>query len=236
MKLKEKIKLVNHFSWLLPFISFFIGYWIAELFFGAQTITVPKLVGTSITQGIRQLSAQKLNIRIIAEKEDLDLPEGTIISQKPSPSQPIKAQQAIFVVISKKPQLKKTPYLLNKTADHAKNELIKQGIKYKEFNIDSNAPQNMIIAQYPAPKEPINGPVYIYKAVSPEQKFIFPSLKDRPFEEIQSFLARYNIKSTITYKNQSSHENYKVTEQRPLQGTLISLKHPPHVQLHLKAE
>jgi len=214
-------------------MSFFIGYFIAELFFGSKPITVPKLVGTSITQGIRQLSTQKLNIRIVAEKEDPDLPEGTIISQKPSPNQSIKAQQAIFIVISKKPHHKKTPHLLNKTFEQAKNELIKQGIKYKEFSIDSHAPKNMIIAQYPAPEEPINGPICLYKAVSPEQKFIFPILKNRPLEEVKEFLERFNITPTITYKNQKATQSANITEQRPLPGTLISLKHPPHVQLHL---
>ena len=192
-------------------------------------------MGLQVSQAIKCLSERKLNMRIIAEKEDLDLPEGTIVSQKPSPQQPIKPHQAIFVAISKKPLIKQSPDLLGKTIDQVKTELHRKGIKYKELTLQFNTPQNIVAAQNPAPNKQLNGPIYLYKATPQKQKVIFPSLKNRNWEEVKSFFERYNINPVVTYKNKCHHNDYMVIEQRPLAGTLVSLKQPLHVQLHLSA-
>jgi len=233
MKIKEKI-ISLQICWILPFACFLIGYIFATYLFAVKKIEVPQLVGLPISQGLKKLSDYKLNIRIIAEKEDLDLPSGTIISQKPTHRQYVKPQNAIFVVISKKPAHKKTPYLLNKKINQAKDQLSKQTLNYKIFTLPIQAPSNTVIAQYPAPDTPIIGHIYLYQASPSNQLYLFPDLKQRSLNDVLSFLEGYNIKSTITYKNHQTKGQHIITEQRPLPGTLVSLKQTPHVQLHVR--
>jgi len=234
MNIKETIYSLP-MLWLVPFGSFLVGYLFAHYFFAVKTITVPRLVGLPISQGLKKLSDYKLNIRIIAEKEDLDLPTGTIISQKPIHPQQVKAQHAIFVVISKKPEQKKTPHLIGKNIEQAKKELSKLHLNYKIYTLPLPAPHNTVAAQYPAPNAPFVGHIYLYQATAPEHQYILPHLQKRELNDVLSFLERYNIKSTITYQNHSAKDQYIVVEQRPLPGTLISLRHPPHLQLRVQA-
>ena len=219
--------------WILPFLGFMIGYLFAHIFLGTKNLSVPKIIGLPVTQALYTLSSQKLNLQIIAEKEDLDLPEGTIISQKPSPHQNVKPHQAIFVVLSKKPELKKVPLLLGKNINQVKKDLHNKGIKYKDFSLPLNAPLSKVSAQYPAPDQSFNEAIRLFTAHDNEQKFIFPNLKEAGWEDVKSFLERHNINPTLTYKHKKANASYKVVEQRPLPGTLISLKQPIHVQLHL---
>ncbi len=232
MKLKIKFPSYN-FIWLLPFLGFICGYFFARICLNAKNLPVPKIIGLPVTQALFTLSSQKLNLHIIAEKEDLDLPEGTIISQKPSPHQSVKPHQAIFVVLSKKPELKKAPNLLGKNINQVKKELQSKGIKYKEFALPLNTPLHKTSAQYPAPTKPLNEAIRLFKSLDKEQKFIFPNLKECRWEDVKSFLERHDIHPTITYKNKKPKASYTIIEQRPLPGTLISLKEPIHVQLHL---
>lgn len=89
--------------WLMPFASFLIGYQIINIFKNQNEIIVPNFVGKTLNQAIKVASDNNLNLRISAEKEDSQLPEGTIISQIPN-RQKIKPNQSIYLVISKKIQ------------------------------------------------------------------------------------------------------------------------------------
>ena len=234
MNIKEKIYSLS-LLWLIPFILFIIGYSIAHHFFTVKKIAVPHLVGLPIAQGIKKLSDHQLNIRIIAEKEDSDLPAGTIISQKPIANNFVKTQHAIFVAISRKPDAKQMPLFINKKADQVKKELDNLHVVYKIYQLPSRSMPHTILAQSPSFQAALKEPIYVYESTPMQDSYIFPNVKEKSLKNVLSFLEHYNIKPEILYKNHSPKENYQVIEQRPLAGTIISFTNPPNVQLQVQA-
>lgn len=226
------------FIWLVPFGGFAIGYILATLFFSGRSVEVPELVGLTLVQGATRASARQLNIRVIAEKEDRDLPAGTIISQKPLAHQTAKTQQVIYVAISKCPETKKTPSLVGIPHEQATQELNKETIKSHLIPINIPATPNSVIAQCPAANEPLHEPVVLYYAQPTAINYIFPDCTNRSLTEVLEFLAKHELKAAVTYQTpQQPDHTYHVTQQRPLPGTVISVdqtapeKHAPIVQL-----
>ena len=60
--------------WLAPFICFLGGYFIVRSFFHVNTIPTPSVVGRSLHDAFTILSNHNLNIRLLTQKEDPDLP------------------------------------------------------------------------------------------------------------------------------------------------------------------
>jgi len=84
------------FIWIVPFLAFIAGYQVVRLLTHTQTVYVPSVLGLHLTDAIRRLSADQLNVRILAEKEDPDLDEGMIISQTPEQGTLVKPHQSLF--------------------------------------------------------------------------------------------------------------------------------------------
>lgn len=211
------------FIWLVPFGGFAIGYILATLFFSGRSVEVPELVGLTLVQGATRASVCQLSIRVIAEKEDCDLPAGTIISQKPLAHQTAKTQQVVYVAISKCPEAKKTPSLLGITHEQATQELAKESIKSHLVPIGIPATPNTVIAQYPTAQEPLHEPVLLYYAQPKPINYIFPDCINRPLPEVLEFLAKHELKAAVTYqKPQQPSRAYRILQQRPLPGTIIS--------------
>lgn len=209
--------------WLIPFVGFAIGYIFATLFFSSRSVEVPELVGLSLIQGATRASTYQLNIRVIAEKEDRDLPAGTIISQKPLAHQTAKTQQVIYIAISKRPETKKTPALVGISQEQAAQELTQESIKFHLVPINIPTTPNLIIAQYPTAEDPLHEPIVLYCAQPTPTKYIFPDCVNRPLSEVLEFLAHHKLTAAVTYQTpQQPGRVYRVSQQRPLPGTVIS--------------
>jgi len=220
-------KKVFSLFWLIPFAAFVGGYFATRLLFSVSKVPVPLLVGLSLESGIKRASDNQLSVQIIAEKTDSDLQPGTIISQKPLEHQIARQHQVIYIVTAKRPETKKTPDLCGKACEEAAQELEKAGISYKIITLSLSSAKT-IIAQWPAPHEPLMEPIKLYNAQQ-QESFIIPDLSTRPLAEVVSFLEKHQIPTQITYREPA--EAYQVDQQRPLAGTIISLVNPPTIQL-----
>lgn len=160
--------------WLLPFIFFFFGYQSLNLIFYNSHIKTPAVIGMPLIAALEKLSSLNLNTRIISIKEDLHLPEGTVLNQTPSATSFVRSQQTIFLTIaahrdSKKNKIQeeflantflkelKNPYdafilvpsFEGKTAHEVKIALEKKGLPYCFFPTIENCDQKIIVAQKP---------------------------------------------------------------------------------------
>jgi beta-lactam-binding protein with PASTA domain len=97
---------MKKFLWVIPFLSFLSGYLIMSFIYQPKTAKTPSLIGKSVQQALNLAATQGLSLRLIAEKEETDIPAGTIISQNPLPNTHIKAHQAIACIVSKKTEQK----------------------------------------------------------------------------------------------------------------------------------
>ena len=231
-------KYIKDIFWITPFIFFLAGYQFLNVFFYKPTTKAPLLIGKTLPQALVSLSQNNLNMRMIAQREDPDVPAGTIISQTPRAQSAIRPQQTVFLVISKKPVQPLVPDLRNKTATDYAKILKELKLRYRCFPLVSNHPENTCLAQIPTPeKELPAGGAILYIASQDTSSVLFPSFKGKSVEEVKTFLKKYDLTPNIyhTYDTHPSHscKHCKVAEQKPLAGSFVSLKEPFSIQLKI---
>ncbi len=229
-------KYIKDLYWITPFICFILGYQSFSYFFYRSVIQAPPIVGKTLPEAAVILSQHNLNMRMITEQEDADIPAGTIISQTPQAQSAIKPQQTIFFVLSKKPVQPHIPNVLGTTLDEYSKTLRNLKIRYRTFPVQSDKPEGTCVAQIPtAGKEIPSSGALLYVASQESDVLLFPSYKGKPVAEVKQFLEKYNIGVTVyhTYTTSAHHtcDRCIIFEQKPLAGSFVSLKEPFSVQL-----
>lgn len=229
-------KYIKDFYWMVPFVCFILGYQSFAYFFYRSVIETPPLIGKTLPEAAVILSQHNLNMRLITEQEDADIPAGTIMSQTPQAHSAIKPQQTIFFVLSKKPTQPCIPHVQGTSLEEYSKILRNLKIRYRTFPVQSDQPEGTCIAQIPsAGKEIPTSGALLYIASKDADALLFPSYKGQYVTEVKQFLAKYNIPVTVyhTHSNQTHHTCDKciISEQKPLAGSFVSLKEPFSVQL-----
>ncbi len=229
---------LKHWIWILPFICFFGSYFAFHCFFAPNTLATPTLMGKQLPEAIQLLSDTNLNMRILSQKEDHDLPPGTILSQIPSANSSIRPHQSLFVVISKQVEQKQAPNFLQKKSDTCYEIAEKHAIVVKTYEI-SHLIENICIGQLPGPNQPlIDNRITLYISKGSSKPSLLPSFKKRSLEEVASFLTENSIKYSVIHAKpidtQHTCKNCVISQQKPLAGSLIDLKKPLTIQLFVQ--
>lgn len=222
--------------WVVPFVCFILGYQCFAFFFYRSVIQTPPIIGKTLPEAASILSKNNLNMRMITELEDPDIPAGTIISQTPRAHSAIKPQQTIFFVLSKKPAQPRIPDIQGTLLSHYSKKLRNAKIRYRTFPVQSDQPEGTCVAQIPSPNEEIpSSGALLYIASQETDALIFPVCKGKSVSEVKQFFDKYSIPVSIYHKDTVTHnhtcENCIVFEQKPLAGSFVSLKEPFSVQL-----
>ncbi len=215
------------FMWVVPFMSFIAGYLLVRGLTHTETIHVPSVVGLHLTDAIRTLSSDSLNVRILAEKEDPDLHEGMILSQTPEPGTLVKPHQSIFLVITGKPLKPLAPTLVGTTLHQAQTRARNAAITLKTYTLESAVPQDRVIAQSVMPRREVDDSsitLYVSKGSTPLK--IFPEVKGKMPDEVIAFFGLYDIPVKV-----KGPTDKKIRDQRPLAGTLIDSRKPLVVEV-----
>ncbi len=234
--LKKISPFLKYFVPIVPFICFFLGYVLSNLLIGNKTYKTPQLIGLSLHQAIEQTSPYHIAIQLIAEKECPGVPQGTIISQKPSPGRLIKSHQSIFVVTTKLPPSAHAPQFLGKPDNQIENIKKSSHVKFKTYNLDYAAPKGSCIGQIPQPGQSIlDKKMILYVAQDKQNRYIMPNLIHKNALDIVEFLKRHSLNVTAFYQNQKLTAPYPddmiIIAQKPLPGSLINLQDQATVQL-----
>ncbi len=215
------------FFWVVPFIAFIAGYLLVRGLTHTEIIKVPSVMGLHLTDAIRALSSDRLNVRILAEKEDPDLNEGMILSQTPEPGTLVKPHQSIFLVITCKPLKPQAPTLLGTTLTQAQTTARNASITLNTYTLESPSPKDRVIAQSVMPQRDVEeGALTIYTSKGSTPLRIFPQLRGRTPDEVTSFFGLYDIPVDL-----KGPQNRPIKDQRPLAGTLIDIRKPLVVQI-----
>ncbi len=214
--------LLFSFFWLVPFLSFMAGYQLVRFLTHSETVYVPSVVGLHLNDAIRLLSADRLNVRILTEKEDPDLHEGMILSQTPEQGIMVKPHQSVFLVITRKPLKPLAPKLRGSTCRQAKRKARNAKIRLQTYTLESPVPKDRVIAQSVLPgREVKSNSLTIYCSEGSTQLRIFPDLKGKTVDEVRSFFGLYDIPVRV-----QGDASARIDEQRPLAGTLIDATKP----------
>jgi beta-lactam-binding protein with PASTA domain len=230
---------LKQFLWSLPFFCFLAGYYLTDYLLYVPSIETPGLIGKNINYAIILLSGHNLNLRIIQEKEDNDLPEGTIIHQSPSAGQKVKANQTIFCVTSHQAQTKTAPNLINLPLESITERLKKERIRTKAYLIPCNHKEGICIAQFPSAQEPLHQrSIITYISAGNKKPVLFPNLQGNEIGQVEEFLMLYGIKPLIFHASPIDKQHHcktcRVIEQKPLPGSIIDMSKPLHVQVQVK--
>lgn len=229
-------KYFKNLYWVTPFVCFILGYQCFAVFFYRSVIQTPPIIGKTLPEAAFILSKHNLNMRMITQQEDPDIPAGTIISQTPRAHSAIKPQQTIFFVLSKKPAQPRIPNVQGTTIDQYSKTLHDLKIRYRTFPVQSDKPEGTCLAQIPtAGNEIPTSGALLYIASSESDTLLFPSCKGKTIAETKQFFDKYNIPVTVYHTHEPSDyhtcDRCVVFEQKPLAGSFISLKEPFSVQL-----
>ncbi|MBP6869994.1 PASTA domain-containing protein [Candidatus Babeliales bacterium] len=237
--MKQKVCLFfSQTLWTLPFLAFLIGYFSLQHFIIDSIIQTPDLVGKDLLQATKICSDQKLNLRIIAEKEIADAKPGTIIKQNPLPKSSIKTDQSVFIVITKLPRPVTAPTFINKKHEQIEKECKETGIKNRFYFLPTNHPTGQCFAQMPEPQELLEDKkMSCYISTGNQNQYLFPDLTGNNLQDVMSFLEQYKIQSEVYHKDQKLtppyQQKFTVNYQKPLPGTLIIPNNKLYVQLQV---
>lgn len=232
---------IKNFAWMIPFFSFFLGYFAIQQLLRIPEISTPHLVGKQIHQILPIITQYNLNIRLIDHKEEIDIPEGIILNQTPCAGTIIKPNQPIFVVITKKPVPLRAPQCIGMNNTDISLQLKTHGINPRIYYVSHAYPEGLCFAQSPAYNEPLEkNKVTIYISAGNNKPIIWPDFKQMPLQSAIDFLHNYEIEPQVVndgnpmYFNNNEHI---IIDQRPFAGTLLTLdkKKPLSVQLRVQS-
>ncbi len=228
----------KNFLFLLPFVCFFAGYQVLNMFFAVDKIPTPTVIGASLTTALKILSSTNLNARILAEQEDKTLPEGSILSQVPEPNTLIKPQQPVFLVIAKNPPKRILPSYRGLTESEVRTRAKALGLRIKAYNLTTIYPIGECIAQYPLPGTPIDSSeentILAYFSASNHSPVIVPQYKGHTLAEALASVPSC-VKVVVRHRNcekeYTSCTTCRIIEQKPYPGALVYLQRPVTLQL-----
>lgn len=222
--------MIKQFLWILPFIIFLSSYFITSRLFHINSIQTPALMGKTVQEAFKILSDNNLHPYLLAEKEEPDLPDGTILSQTPAPGSSIKIHQAVYCVISRQPNSLTAPLFINKNLENIKKMAAEKNIPIKIYHIPGTAPQDCCIAQFPAPEQPLHRqPIIVYISKNSQKQLICPSLIGKPLESVTPFLDTHQVTYRLIHSNVPATDQKNdlcVLDQRPLPGSLMNPHEP----------
>ncbi len=233
------MNILKDYLWTLPFLSFLLGYQLLSFITVTDNLTNPAIIGLPLSQAVKALSDHNLNPRIVAEKEEPDLPEGTVLQQTPAAQQKVRPNQPIFLVVSKKPKKIIAPFLLNKTKDGAESALHQLSVRAKIYELSAQTPIETCIGQSPDAEETIeNKKMILYVSTGKNTLMLFPNLKGAIMHDVQNCLNNYNFTTKIfhTYPTDANHQctTCVVVDQKPLPGSIVDVRKPVYVQLQVQ--
>ncbi len=224
---------VKNSLWLLPFFSFTLGYFCMHMLFHMPSIDTPHLIGKPVHEILNLITEKKLNLRLIDQKEEADVPEGIILNQTPSAGTLIKPNQPLFIVTTKRPITRNAPDCIKKSLDQLENQLLAEGIQFRVYHLPHSYPEKMCFAQSPQNK------LILYVSSGDKKPILWPNFISLPLRTATDFLNTYGITAHIvndSVYNEYENAEYVVIDQRPTAGTLLTIddQKPLSVQLRVQ--
>ncbi len=222
------------FWWTAPFFFFALGYYLPPLFFEQRVIEVPSLLGKTLQECMGILSRTGLNIRLLQEQEDGDLPAGTIIEQIPKPDRFVRANQHVFVTITKRPDMVFAPDFLGQQPKEVSNWAASVGAKTELFWLPSTHKAGLCFAQSPEAKDSLSKErMIVYASSGNETLFVMPDLIGSSVWAAQEVLNRYNTQIEVFPGSDDQEDFRKITEQKPMPGSIVDLSNTLHIQFQI---
>ncbi len=243
MKLLEQTTHKKTFRglWLIPFLGFFIGYFVAGYFLQKADITTPNIIGKSLHESLEILSNERLGVRLLAQREDQGLPEGFVLDQFPRQAQKIRPNQTIFITLSTKQRSVTMPDLYGKTSDQITQIVESKGLEAKIYTMYAPQPTGTCIAQIPLPDETlVSKKVTLYISDGSPTLSIMPSFIGKNISSVEDTLHDYDVRAELFHLSEQPADhvchNCVIIDQQPSPGSIVDLSGTLHIQFSLQSQ
>lgn len=200
---KTLLENVGSGGWVLfltIFLSLFIMVMVAMAVFfysvqGEEQVMMPSVKGKPLTTAILELQTKELYPKINLRYSDLPGEEGTILDQDPAPGSIIKAYRSVTLTVSRGIYRESLENYVGKDADSVLQTL--QGLTNDVTHMEiapivyqkSTSPKGQILAQYPAPKTPLDR-TKVYLVVSSGNESVRTTVPNIKGMNVQQLLAQ----------------------------------------------
>lgn len=230
---------IKNYLFLLPFIFFATGYVVSSLLVQQSAIVAPSLVGLSIAQACALTSRHDLTIKLLGDKEDTDVPAGTVLRQIPQAGNLIKPYQSMHVLISKQPALPCAPRLIGMHKSALASTTATAQIKI--YEVAGMHQTGICFAQTPLPDEPItNNTLIAYVSAGNVKPIIWPCLTGQLVQDVLALLEMHAVTVDLIHTHPQPHyhrcQDCRVVHQNPRAGSLVILDSHNPLTIQLQVE
>jgi len=223
---------------LLPFVGCLAGYFLSGYFIQKAEIATPLLIGKSLLQAVEILSQDRLGVRLLMQKEDVSLPESTIIDQLPRPGQLIRLNQNVFVTTSTRQPPLAMPDWWGKRVKDLLPVCEKSGFEATVITLPSHYPQGMCIAQFPTAGQPMQGRrVRVYVSGGMLQLAIMPNYKGLTVAAFEKVLEHKDIRVEYLHAKavEVGHQCTQcvINDQYPVAGSIVDTIKTINIQVQV---
>jgi serine/threonine-protein kinase len=206
---------------------------------GAYT-SAPRLVGLSQQQAAARAEAGGFSLRVAGREYDEQVPVGHVLSTDPGPTERIRKDGTIRVVLSRGPERYAVPDLRGKSRAEAERALAASHLSVGDVTsaYDDDVDRGDVVSTSPAPgelrKRDTAVALVLSKGVEPVP---VPAVVGRPLDEAKAELAAAGLGAAVTEKYDDGVALGVVISQQPAKGTapkgsevrLVVSKGPPPV-------
>jgi serine/threonine-protein kinase len=227
--------------WLMPFFSFVVGYFVIAYFFHKADYNVPNVIGKSLNEAVRILSQSQLGVRLLQEREESTLAEGTIIDQLPRPAQKIRPNQTVFITMAVRTKRQQMPDLWGKPHKEVVRILNQRGLEGGIVFVPAAYPEGMCIAQLPAAgQELYTHKTTVYFSAGAYHLCIMPNLRGTLLDDAQEALRKHDVRAEIIHEGDvlAGHicAECKIVDQEPVPGAIVNSAQGLTVQLKVACQ
>jgi serine/threonine-protein kinase len=204
------------FSFVL--IGVIFGYLTFKVLSFSRTVEVPDLTGKTPIEANKLLADKSLYLKIEGDDYDPAVTSGNILRQDVPGGHTVRERRGIKVVISKGPRVTSVPMLVNEPLVNAETLLLQKRLKISRVILVHSdlVEKDRVIAQKPAPDEPVSDHIQVIVSLGPYEKlYVCPAFKGLSVQQAQELIAKLNMKAGTEGDGES------VASQRPEPGKPI---------------
>ncbi len=198
---------------------------------GAPEVTVPKVTGKELMEGLIVLQNKGLRV-VIDPRYFSNYPKNFIVEQEPKPGSVVRSGRDIKLVVSKGPIISIVEDYTGKTLAYVRNRLQEifsfQGKNIQIGNITyvtSDAPKGTIVGQYPPPNTPIGSVDKIDLVISQGKEvkaFHLGNYIGKDINDVMQIMALKGVLIHVVPENvEDPQKNGIILAQEPEEGTLV---------------
>ena len=179
---------------------------------------VPELIGKSLDEATQAIEDAGFTLGTVDYVYDENVPADNVINQTPRAGTRQEKGTKITLTVSQGIEQVSVPDLFEMTANEARAELQKKGLKYEAGPAEHSdtVPENRVLRQSPAPDQKVNkGATVTYYLSAGKEKVEVPDVKGSLEGTATATLSNAGFKVTVDYQSSSDVAEGLVISQSP---------------------